>query len=50
MAAREVVEKHLRKESETVLWKASPASPAKRIDPRTGEVVEIISTPRLPLK
>jgi hypothetical protein len=25
MAAREVVEKHLRKESETVLWKARPS-------------------------
>ena len=24
-----------------------PASPAKRIDPNTGEVIEIISTPRL---
>jgi hypothetical protein len=42
---RRLTEKALREESEKQFYgKLGPASPAKRIDPRTGEVVEIIST------
>jgi hypothetical protein len=42
---RRPFEEALRKESEQQFYgKLGPASPAKRIDPKTGEVVEIIST------
>jgi hypothetical protein len=42
---RRLSEEALRKESEKQFYgKLGPASPAKRIDPKTGEVVEIIST------
>jgi hypothetical protein len=38
-------EKALRKESDKQFYGTlGPASPVKRIDPKTGEVVEIIST------
>jgi hypothetical protein len=48
---RRASEEALRKESEKQFYgKLGPASPAKRIDPKTGEVVEIISTPHLPVK
>jgi hypothetical protein len=44
-------EKALRKESEKWFYgKLGPASPVKRIDPKTGEVVEIISTTAAPIK
>jgi hypothetical protein len=37
-------EKAMRKESNALFYGTlGPASPAKRIDPKTGEVVEIIS-------
>ena len=41
---RRLSEKALRKESDKFYGTLGPASPAKRIDPKTGEVVEIIST------
>jgi hypothetical protein len=42
---RRLSEQALRKESEKQFYgKLGPASPVKRIDPKTGEVVEIIST------
>jgi hypothetical protein len=48
---RRLSEEALRKESEKQLYgKLGPASPAKRIDPKTGEVVEIILPPRLLVK
>jgi hypothetical protein len=37
-------ERAIRKESDTLLYGTlGPASPTKRIDPKTGEVVKIIS-------
>jgi hypothetical protein len=43
---RGLSEEALRKESEKHFYgKLGAASPTKRIDPKTGEVVEIISTP-----
>jgi hypothetical protein len=48
---RRLSEEMLRKESEKQFYgKLGPASPVKRIDPKTGEVVEIILPPRLPVK
>jgi hypothetical protein len=42
---RRLSEEALRNESAKYFYgKLGPASPAKRIDPKTGEVVEIIST------
>jgi hypothetical protein len=44
MPGRRLSEKAMRKESNTLFYGTlGPASPAKRIDPKTGEVVEIIS-------
>jgi hypothetical protein len=41
---RRLSEQDFRKESDTHYYGTQgPASPAKRIDPKTGEVVEIIS-------
>jgi hypothetical protein len=41
---RQLSEQNFRKESDTHYYGTQgPASPTKRIDPRTGEVVEIIS-------
>jgi hypothetical protein len=41
---RRLSEKALRKQSDNQFYgKMGPASPVKRIDPKTGEVVEIIS-------
>jgi hypothetical protein len=41
---RRLSEKAFRQESDTLFYGTlGPASPAKRIDPKTGEVVEIIS-------
>jgi hypothetical protein len=48
---RRLSEAALRKESDKLFYgKLGPASPAKRIDPKTGEVVEIISVPQLPVQ
>ena len=41
---RRLSEKAMREESNTLFYGTlGPASPAKRIDPKSGEVVEIIS-------
>jgi hypothetical protein len=41
---RRLSERAMRKESNTLFYGTlGPASPTKRIDPKTGEVVEIIS-------
>ena len=41
---RHLSEELMRKESDTLLYGTlGPASPAKRIDPKTGRVVQIIS-------
>ena len=41
---RRLSEKAFRQESDTLFYGTlGPASPAKKIDPKTGEVVEIIS-------
>jgi len=41
---RRLSEQNFRKESDALYYGTlGPASPAKRIDPKTGEVVEIIS-------
>jgi hypothetical protein len=41
---RRLSEQAFRKESDTLFYGTlGPASPTKRIDPKTGEVVEIIS-------
>jgi hypothetical protein len=44
---RRLSEEALRKKSDALLYGTlGPACAAKRIDPNTGEVIEIISTPR----
>jgi hypothetical protein len=45
---RRLPKEAMQKESNALFYGTlGPAPPAKRIDPKTGEVIEIISTPRL---